>query len=169
MEFIVNTPDPGSTDKALAETLRQIDHARFSLSHADTKASLLAAGTIPVTALLLAAPSLTHPLGAVGAFVWASAGFMMIGIGFLGAVVWPRLGGNGGIRAAAHRSVEQVVDQTIRRVSEPEQHLRAATEELSVLATLAFDKFRKLQAAMANFAIAAVLMLATAIAFVVSG
>lgn len=155
--------------KALEDAHRQIDHARVNVSHADTKASLLAAGTIPLAALLLAAPSLADHNGFVRAVAWTAASFIVMGIGFLGTVVWPRLSGSSGIRIAAHRSPDQIMRRLLEDSADPERRLRAATGEASLLATLAFEKFRRLRAAMACFAIAAVLMLAAAVGLAVSG
>ena len=165
----MGTPSPEIYESAIAEAHRKIEHSRLMLAHADTKASLLAAGTIPLTALLLAAPSLTDPSGGTSAIAWSGAAFLLSGIGFLGAVVWPRLSGNSGIRATAHRSPEQVMAFLLETASDLNRRLLAASEEETLLATLALDKFRRLRAAMTCFAIAAVLMLATAVALVVSG
>ncbi|GAA2321046.1 hypothetical protein GCM10010403_08540 [Glycomyces rutgersensis] len=94
---------------------------------------------------------------------------MLVGIGFLGAAVWPRLTGRTGIRSGARRSPDEIVRTTLRTSTDPEQQLHDAAEELSMLATLALDKFRRVRAAMTCFAIAAPLMAAAAIGFAVSG
>ncbi|WP_310284090.1 MULTISPECIES: Pycsar system effector family protein [Glycomyces] len=168
-EVVMGTPPPETTRAALDEVYRQLDHARVNVSHADTKAALLAAGAIPITALLLAAPSLTERVSVSSVFGWAAAGSMLVGIGFLGAAVWPRLTGRTGIRSGARRSPDEIVRTTLRTSTDPEQQLHDAAEELSMLATLALDKFRRVRAAMTCFAIAAPLMAAAAIGFAVSG
>lgn len=165
----MGTPPPETTKTALDELKRQIDHARVNVSHADTKAALLAAGAIPITALLLAAPSLTERISISSVFGWSAAASMLVGIGFLGAAVWPRLAGRTGIRSGARRSPGEIVETILQASSDPMQHLHDAAEELAMLATLALDKFRRVRAAMTCFAIAAPLMAAAAIGFAVSG
>ncbi|MEU5152836.1 Pycsar system effector family protein [Glycomyces sp. NPDC021274] len=165
----MGTPPPLDTETALNEVYRRIDHARVNVTHADTKAALLAAGAIPITALLLAAPSLTERISVSSFFGWSAAASMLVGIGFLGAAVWPRLAGRTGIRAGARRSPNEIVETTLRASHDPEQQLLDAAEELSMLATLALAKFRKVRAAMTCFAIAAPLMAIAAIGFAVSG
>jgi hypothetical protein len=165
----MGTPPPEATRIALDEVYRQIDHARVNVSQADTKAALLAAGAIPITALLLAAPSLTERISVPSLFGWSAAVSMLVGIGFLGAAVWPRLAGRTGIRSGAQRSAHEIVETTLRVSKDPEQQLLDAAEELSMLATLALDKFRKIRAAMTCFAIAAPLMAIAAAGFAISG
>lgn len=165
----MGNPPPETAKIALDEVYRQIDHARVNVSHADTKAALLAAGAIPITALLLAAPSLTKGVNAASVFGWLGAGSMLFGIAFLGAAVWPRLAGRTGIRSGARRSPDEIVAATLRSSNDPDQQLRDAAEELSMLATLALGKFRKVRAAMICFAIAAPLMAIAAIGFAASG
>jgi hypothetical protein len=161
--------DPTAAERALAEAHRRIDHARFNLGHADTKASLLAAGAIPIAALILAAPSLTQPSGFATATAWCAAGLMLSGIGFLGCVVWPRLRGRNGIRAAANRSADQVAMDLLVLSADPDQLLLDTVEELVLFSSLALVKFRWLRAAIACFAVAAVFMIVAAIAFTAAG
>ena len=85
------------------------------------------------------------------------------GIGFLGAAVWPRLAGRTGIQSGAHRSPDEIVETTLRASTDPDQQLFDAAEELSMLATLALDKFRKIRAAMTCFALAAPLVVMAAL------
>ncbi len=165
----MGTPPPLDTETALSEVYRQIDHARINVTHADTKAALLAAGAIPITALLLAAPSLTERISVGSVFGWSAAASMLVGIGFLGAAVWPRLAGRTGIRSSAKRSADEIIETTLRVSNDPERQLLDAAEELSMLATLALDKFRRVRAAMACFAVAAPLMAIAAIGFAASG
>jgi hypothetical protein len=168
-EVAVGDTRPEPTWTALDEAHRRIEHARFNLSHADTKASLLAAGAIPIAALILAAPSLTRPSGFATAMSWCAAGLMLLGIAFLGCVVWPRLRGRSGIRAAANRSAEQVARELLAMSSDRERLLRNAAEELILFSTLALVKFRWLRAAIVCFAFAAVFMIVAAIGFAGSG
>lgn len=165
----MGSQSPESAEIALDEVYRQIDHARANVSLADTKAALLAAGAIPITALLLAAPSLTKGVNAASVFGWLGAASMLFGIAFLGAAVWPRLAGRTGIRSGARRSPDEIVAATLRTSIDPDLRLRDAAEELSMLATLALGKLRKVRAAMTCFAVAAPLMAVAAIGFAVSG
>lgn len=165
----MGTPPPEATRTALTEVYRQIEHARVNVTHADTKAALLAAGALPITALLFAAPSLTERISVASVFGWSAAASMLVGIAFLGAAVWPRLAGRTGIRAGAHHSPEEIVEMTLQASNDPEQQLHTAAEELAMLATLALDKFRRVRAAMTCFAIAAPLMATAAIGFAASG
>ncbi|MFC3494259.1 Pycsar system effector family protein [Glycomyces rhizosphaerae] len=165
----MGTPPSMAAKHALDEVHRQIDHARVNVAHADTKAALLAAGAIPITALLLAAPSLTQPFGVFSVTAWAAAAFMSAGIAFLGAAVWPRLSGHTGIRVGARHSPDEIIRTVLRHSADSERQLHHAAEELSMLATLAYEKFKRVRAAMTCFAVAAVLVLVTALAFVVSG
>lgn len=169
MERLMDPVDTASTETALAEVHRRIDHARFNLGHADTKASLLAAGAIPIAALILAAPSLTRPSGFATAIAWCAAALMLAGIGFLGCVVWPRLRGGNGIRAAANRSVDEVTRDLLVLTSDPDLLLHDTVEEWVLFSTLGLIKFRWLRAAITCFAVAAVFMIGAAIAFMASG
>ena len=157
-EVALENSQPKTTKAALGEIHRQIDHARINVSHADTKAALLAAGAIPITALLLAAPSLTEPSGSASVVSWVATSLMLLGIGFLGSVVWPRLSGRTGIRAGARRSPGHIIDLTLRLTADSDQRLLRAAEELSLLASLALTKFRRLQAAIVCFGVAAVFL-----------
>ncbi|MEU5873302.1 Pycsar system effector family protein [Glycomyces sp. NPDC047369] len=159
----MKTPPHEVTAKALDEVHRQIDHARVNVTHADTKAALLAAGAIPLTALFLASPSLNVPFGLATAASWAAIAAMFVGIGLLGAVVWPRLAGSGGIRNGANRAPDQIIEKALRVSSSPKKQLEEAAEELALLATLAYSKFRRIQAAILCFAVAAVFMVAAAV------
>ncbi|MEU6859567.1 Pycsar system effector family protein [Glycomyces sp. NPDC046736] len=153
-------------DAAATELHHSIEHSRLMITHADTKASLLAAGTIPLAVLLLAAPSLTGPSGAASVFAWIGAVFALSGIGCLGTVVWPRLpAGDTGIRASAHRSAERIAAHAVEAARDPERMLRANAKQLAVLSALALIKFRLLRAAMSCFGVAAVFMIAAAIAW----
>ncbi|WP_112141337.1 Pycsar system effector family protein [Glycomyces dulcitolivorans] len=159
----MGAPQPAIFDAALAEIHRQINHARTNVTHADTKAALLAAGAIPITAVLVAAPSLTRPLGLLSAVAWIAAAFMFIGISMLGAVVWPRLAGGSGIKTGARRPPDQIIENALHASSSPESQLENAAAELELLATLAYAKFRRIQAAILCFAVAAVFMLVAAV------
>ncbi|SDL75547.1 hypothetical protein SAMN05216298_5073 [Glycomyces sambucus] len=157
-------PSPEAIQQALSEVHRQIDHARVNVSHADTKAALLAAGAIPITALFVTSPLLNGHFGFSVAMSWIGIGFMLLAITSLGAVVWPRLAGTSGIRNGANRSAQQIVARTLETSSSPARQLEAAAAELSFLSTLALSKFRKIQAAILCFAVAAVFMLVAAVA-----
>ncbi|MFG3343021.1 Pycsar system effector family protein [Glycomyces sp. NPDC048151] len=165
----MGTPPPEATEATLDEIKRQIHQAHVNVTHADTKAALLAAGAVPIAALLFAAPLLTQGITVASVFGWSGAASMLVGIAFLGAAVWPRLGGRTGIRAGARRSPDEIVKNALRTSADPERQLLDAAEELSMLATLALGKFRKVRAAMTCFAIAAPLMAIAAIGFAVSG
>lgn len=155
----MEAPPPETTSSALREVYRQIGQAQANVTHADTKAALLAAGAIPITALLAASPALTGPLAFSKVTSWTAIAFMLAGIGLLGAVVWPRLSGRSGIRSGANRSTEQIVAKARLISSSPERQLQDAAEEFSLLATLAFAKFRRIQWAMLCFAAGGVFML----------
>lgn len=150
-------------ETALASLHRKSESAQTNLSRADTKASLLAAGAIPVTALLLAAPGLTDPRGANTVVAWTAAGFMLAGICLLGTVVWPRLKGKAGINWTVDRSVDGIVEQVLAESHDPKLLLHDAAEECRILTALARAKFRRIQAAMACFGIAFVFVLLTAV------
>ncbi|THV27231.1 Pycsar system effector family protein [Glycomyces paridis] len=170
MEVNIEQAHSKTVETALHEIHRQADGSRHMISNADTKASLLAAGTTPLAGLLLAAPSLTGSSDTASTLAWAGATFMLAGIGCLGAVVWPRLpAGDTGIRASANQPPEVVAQRILKNYGDSKMLLAASAKELSVLSTLALIKFKRLRAAMVCFAIAAVLMLATAIAFALSG
>lgn len=90
-------------------------------------------------------------------------GVLLCGMAFLGAVVWPRLVGSSGIRVGANHTPEHIIERALRISSSPERQLEDAAEELSLLATLAYVKFRRTQAAMICFAVASVLMVIAAV------
>ncbi|MFB9661687.1 Pycsar system effector family protein [Glycomyces mayteni] len=162
-EVALSAPHPELVKAALAEIHRQIDHARINVSHADTKAALLAAGAIPIAAVLIAAPSLTRPLGLHSTAAWTAAVFLFLGIFMLGMVVWPRLSGGSGIKTGARRKPSQIIETALRVSASPERKLKYAAAELSLLATLAYVKYRRIQAAILCFAVAAVFMVVAAI------
>jgi len=154
-----------ATEAMIEMVQREIDHSRQMLTHADTKASLLAAGAVPLAAVLLATPSLTDPSTAVRVVAWIGSLLLILGIGCLGSVVWPRLPARKvGIRAGANHSASEVADRARLLTRDKEAQLAAVAEEQAVLSTLALIKFKLLRAAVICFALAALLLLvATAV------
>lgn len=154
------------TQAAVAMVRSEVDHSRQMIAHADTKASFLAAGAIPLAAILVAAPSLTDPSMAVRVVSWIGSLLLLLGIGCLGSVVWPRLPSRDvGIWAGANHSPSEIAERAILHARDPEIQLESCAKEQSVLSTLALVKFRLLHAAMACFALAAVLLLVAAAVF----
>jgi len=153
-------------ESAVALVRNDIDHSRQMIAHADTKASFLAAGAIPLAAILVAAPSLTDPSMAVRVVSWIGSLLLLLGIGCLGSVVWPRLPSRDvGIWVGANHSASEIAQRALLHTHDPEMHLASCAKELSVLSTLALVKFRLLHAAMACFALASVLLLVAAAVF----
>ncbi len=155
-----------ATEAMVELVQRDIDHSRQMIAHADTKASFLAAGAVPFAAVLLAAPSLTDPSTAVRVVAWVGSLLLILGIGCLGSVFWPRLPSSDiGIRAGANHSASEVADRARLLAGDKEAQLASYSKEQSVLSTLALVKFRFLRAAMICFALAAVLLLVAAAVF----
>jgi hypothetical protein len=136
------------------------------IGHADAKASFLAAGAVPIAAILLAAPTLTDPSTPVRVVSWIASFLLIIGIGCLGAVVWPRLPSRDvGIRAGANHSPQEIAERALALTRDRQTQLTFCSKEQAVLSTLALTKFRLLRAAMTCFGVAAVLMLVAVAVF----
>ncbi|MEU6250193.1 Pycsar system effector family protein [Glycomyces sp. NPDC047010] len=153
-------------DAAIEEVRCELDHSRQMIGHADAKASFLAAGAIPIAAILLAAPALADPSTPIRVVSWTASFLLIIGIGCLGSVVWPRLPSRDvGIRAGAHHSPEEIAARAIALTRDRTTQLTSCSKEQAVLSTLALTKFRLLRVAMSCFGAAALLMLVAAAVF----
>jgi hypothetical protein len=166
VEEIMSRALPPHPDPAIEEVRWELDHSRQMISHADAKASFLAAGAIPIAAILLAAPTLTDPSMTVRVVSWIASLLLVAGIACLGSVVWPRLPSHDvGIRAGANHSPEQIAERALALTRDSESQLTSCSKEQAVISTLALKKFRLLRAAMTCFGTAAALMLVAAAVF----
>lgn len=134
-------------DLAVEDLYRAGDLARMEIARADAKAASLAAIAIPIAGILLAVPSLTALQAHNLVLAWLAAVFMLLGIGFLGSVVWPNLSGNVGIAFTSSTPPEQLVKVSVDRSQDPVERRSCAAEESSLLARLATAKFRRIQKA----------------------
>lgn len=134
-------------DLAVEDLHRAGDLARMEIARADAKAASLAAIAIPIAGILLAVPSLTTLEAHNLVLAWTAASFMLLGVGYLGSVVWPNLRGNVGISFVSATSPEQLVKVSVDHSQDPDERRTYAARESNLLARLATAKFRRVQKA----------------------
>lgn len=157
------------TEAGIADLQRHIFNARADIARADAKAGLLAAAVVPIGGVLLAAPALTDQRGLASVLTWSAAVCVLVGVAFLGMVVWPRLDGDSGYIPLADLSVAQVVDMTRVRSEGLREREDAAVREFKFISKVAIGKFSRLRLAILCFGLAGLLALAAGSVLAFSG
>ena len=161
---------PEATDLpevTMADLHRTCDLARAEIARADAKAGLLAAIAIPIAGILLAVPSLTPLRGAIRALASAAATFMLVGIVYLGAVVWPQLRGDVGISFVSATPPDRLAEVIMKHSVSPAERRAFAAAESNLLARLATAKFRRIRRAILFFGLGTTLLFVTCISLTV--